>query len=152
MEQAIIKAVEKLVAPILEGEGLELIEIQYRRENRGWVLRLFIDKEGGVTLDDCQRVSEELSAVLDVEDLIEHSYILEVSSPGLDRPLRREGDFERFKGKRVRISLKEVREGRRHLEGYLLGLREGMVGLDVEGRVIEIPFASIKRANLKYEF
>lgn len=103
----IIRATEALARPIAEELGLELVEVQFRRES-GWVLRLFIDRDqGGVHVDDCAAVSRQVGAALEVEDLINHAYTLEVSSPGAERPLKRLEDFVRFAGRRVRIKLKE---------------------------------------------
>jgi ribosome maturation factor RimP len=103
----IIRATEALARPIAEELGLELVEVQFRRES-GWVLRLFIDREqGGVHVDDCAAVSRQVGAALEVEDIINHAYTLEVSSPGAERPLKRVEDFVRFAGRRIRIKLKE---------------------------------------------
>ncbi|HTU01653.1 MAG TPA: ribosome maturation factor RimP, partial [Candidatus Sulfotelmatobacter sp.] len=120
---------------LLPGLGLELVDVEFRREPGGWVLRLFIDRSdapGRVTHDDCQRVSEELGDHLDVEDLITHPYHLEVSSPGLDRPLTRPADFTRFAGQAARITTREPLEGRRNFRGRLAGVAEGAVLLDLD--------------------
>jgi len=144
----IINTIREFAEPVLAGLGLELVEIQFRPEAHGWVLRLFIDKEGGVTIDDCADVSREISAWLEVEDLIEHSYHLEVSSPGLERPLRRRQDFERFSGRRARIKLKEPVGEQRVFVGTLAGLEEEMVVLLVDGREHRFALNMISRARL----
>ncbi|WP_245803886.1 ribosome maturation factor RimP [Geothermobacter hydrogeniphilus] len=99
--------VAELVAPIIEEFGLELVDVEYKRERSDWFLRLFIDKPGGVTLDDCADLSREVDPLLEVEGLIPHAYRLEVSSPGLDRPLKKAADFVRFVGERVRVKSRD---------------------------------------------
>src|SRR4030066_246181 len=97
MEREIVDRLRAMAEPILLGERMELVDIEYRRESKGWVLRLYIDKEGGVTLDDCTRISQEVGRSLDVEDFISTPYTLEVSSPGLARPLKKEKDFMKYR-------------------------------------------------------
>ncbi|ADD02455.1 protein of unknown function DUF150 [Thermoanaerobacter mathranii subsp. mathranii str. A3] len=109
-----------LVTPILEKNNFELVDVEYKKEGNNWYLRVYIDKEGGITLDDCQLVSEYLSDRLDEVDPIEHSYILEVSSPGLDRPLKKPRDFERNIGKEIEISLYSPIDKRKKFEGELI--------------------------------
>ncbi|ABY92935.1 ribosome maturation factor RimP [Thermoanaerobacter sp. X514] len=109
-----------LVMPILEKNNFELVDVEYKKEGSHWYLRVYIDKEGGITLDDCQLVSEYLSDRLDEVDPIEHSYILEVSSPGLDRPLKKPRDFERNIGKEIEISLYTPIDKRKKFEGELI--------------------------------
>ncbi len=144
--------VRVLAAPILAERGLELVDVEFRREAHGWVLRLYMDRPGGVTLDDCQRVSEELGDHLDVEDFIGHPYHLEVSSPGLDRPLSQPEHFSRFAGKAVRITTREYVGGRRNFSGRLAGLEGTAVLLDLQdGQRATIPLALILRARLEPE-
>ncbi|MFB3819922.1 MAG: ribosome maturation factor RimP [Candidatus Methylomirabilales bacterium] len=145
--------VRGIAEAILPEAGLELVEVEFRREAAGWVLRLYIDRaEGGVTLDDCQRVSEELGDHLDVADLIDHPYHLEVSSPGLDRPLTREADFVRFAGREARISTREPLDGRKSFRGRLAGLEADRVLLDLpEGPRVAIPRGLIHKARLEPE-
>lgn len=144
----IIRRVEELAKPLLEAEGLELVDVEFRRERPGWVLRLYIDRQGGVNLGDCVRVSRELGELLDVEDFIPYSYHLEVSSPGINRPLKKKEDFERFKGEWVKVKLSEPIEGQRNLRGRILGW-EGDGFLLVAGeRVYEIPLEKVAKAHL----
>ena len=148
----ILLRVESILEPLLDAEGLSLVDVEYQREQGGWVLRVFIDKEGSVTLDDCARVSREFGQLLDVEDIIPTTYHLEVSSPGLDRPLKKEEDFEKYSGRRVRIKTKEQVSGRRNFKGALLGCTDGQVKVKVEGsEVFTIPFSAILKANLEIE-
>jgi len=147
-----------LAESILASMGLELVEIEYRREQNGWVLRLFIDKQGGVTLDDCGTVSRELAEVLDVEDFIRERYNLEVSSPGLDRPLKKAADYERFAGRLVKVRTFELLADdagnkRKTFLGELVGLEEGAVVLRLkEGPGARIPLDKVAKANLEFEF
>jgi len=141
-----------LAEPILTDLGLELVDAEFRRETHGWVLRLYMDKPGGVTLDDCQRVSEELGDHLDVEDFVGYPYHLEVSSPGLDRPLTRDQDFVRFLGQEARVSTREDLQGRHNFRGRLAGLQDGAVLLDLpDGQRVAIPRELILRAKLQPE-
>lgn len=106
MSDYVIEKVQGFVESFLPSMDLELVEIQYRQENTGWVLRLFVDGPEGVGVDQCARVSRELNTFLEVEDFINHAYTLEVSSPGLERPLRSAADFKRYAGKKARIKLR----------------------------------------------
>jgi ribosome maturation factor RimP len=146
--EGIIAEIEEYAGTVVDDLGLELVEVQFRREGHGWVLRLFIDKEEGVNIDDCARVSREISTWLDVEDLIDHQYHLEVSSPGLERPLKKPADFERFSGRKARIKLREPREDRRVYTGILDRVRENEVTLIVDGKPEHFAFEEIARARL----
>ena len=148
----ILERVRTLAEPILAEQGLELVDVEYRREAHGWVLRLYMDRPGGITLEDCQRVSEEFGDHLDVEDFIGHPYHLEVSSPGLDRPLARPEHFVRFVGKAAKIATREDVEGRHNFRGRLAGLQGAAVLLDLQdGRRAAIPLELILRARLEPE-
>ncbi|MEA2116520.1 MAG: ribosome maturation factor RimP [Thermodesulfobacteriota bacterium] len=144
----IITAVERFARPVLNDMGLELVEVQFRRESGGWILRLFIDREGGINVDDCASVSRQISAYLEVEELIEHAYNLEVSSPGLERPLKKIDDFVRFAGRKARIKLKEPIDGQRVFFGLLGPVHENKLTLDVEDRQMEIDLDAVARARL----
>ncbi len=144
-----------LAEPYVRDAGFDLIEVQYGREQRGLVLRLFIDRpegnsenSGRINVDDCERVSRDVSAALDVADKISQAYQLEVSSPGLDRPLRRERDFARFVGESARIRLTEGVEGRRNFTGTIRGAKDGRVEIACDGRSYELPIDDITRASL----
>jgi ribosome maturation factor RimP len=142
---------------MLSSLGMELVDLEYTRQGRAMVLRLFIDKEGGVTLDDCAGVSRELSEVLDVEDIIPDHYTLEVSSPGLDRPLKKVADYEKYKGRLVKIRTFEplpddAGNKRKTFLGELKGLENGIVLLKLkEGQGAAVPFEKIAKANLDFE-
>ena len=109
--------IEQLAEALVASEGMELVDLEYRREGRRWMLRLFIDKDGGVTLDDCASISRELGDLLDVKDVIPQAYVLEVSSPGLNRRLRKKEDFSRFAGQKVKLRLVAPIDGRRKIVG-----------------------------------
>jgi len=158
-----IRAIAERVA---QSRGLDVFDIQFRTESHGWVLRVFLDKPGapvvtgkagtavpeGVTIEDCQHVSHDLGTLLDVEDVIGHHYTLEVSSPGLDRPLRTADDYVRFTGCLAKIVLKEAVDGLKHVAGRLKGLEDGDVVVEDGKRIRRIPLASIARARLDVEF
>ena len=148
----ILVKVRRVAERILESEGMELVDIEYRRERGGRVLRLIIDQEGGVTLDDCASISHELDRNLDVEDISPGPYTLEVSSPGLNRPLKKESDFHRFINRVVRVKTSSPVEDRRTFRGRLLACRDGFVEIEVERSVVKIPMDCIVKANLEYEF
>jgi ribosome maturation factor RimP len=149
MGQAIDKErLIELLEPALAALGFELADLDAHAGRRG-LLRIYIDRtSGGVTLDDCQRVSEQLGAFLDVEDPLPGSYVLEVSSPGLDRRLRTLAHFERFTGERVKLELKDPREGRRNVSGRLHGVDAGEVLVDVDGATWRLPLRDIAVARL----
>ncbi len=148
----VVETVRALAEPIATDLGMEVVDVEFRREGGGWVLRLYLDKPGGVTLDDCAAMSQELSAVLDVEDPIEHPYHLEVSSPGATRPLKTDRDFERFRGRRVRVSTYEKIGDRKTFVGKLVGHAADSIEVEEEtiGRV-SIPRAAVARANLELD-
>ncbi|PIE57166.1 MAG: ribosome maturation factor RimP [Desulfobulbus propionicus] len=127
---------------------MELVDVEYRREGQGWVLRLFIDKEGGVTVDDCATVSREVSRFLDVEDSIDHAFSLEVSSPGLERPLKKDADFLRFAGRKIRLRLRDATGPDRVLVGILEGMEDARVVLTVEGHRRSVAKEQIAKARL----
>jgi Uncharacterized protein conserved in bacteria len=138
---------------VAEAAGMEMVHLDLERQRGSWFLRLYIDKPGGVTLGDCQAVSEQMGAELDVQELIDGAYTLEVSSPGLDRPLRNEDDFRKFIGKRVALSTFEPIEGRRHFVGRLQGFESGVATLiDDKETEYAIPRRKISKARLEVEF
>jgi ribosome maturation factor RimP len=146
--------VRQLLDPILESMGLSLWDLEFNKQGPKWLLRIFIDREpGGVTLSDCETVSRDLSAALDVEDIISHAYTLEVSSPGLDRNLSKPEHFVRFTGSMVRIKTYQPINGQKVFRGRLLGLDEDTIKVELEtGTVLEIPLTGITKASLEVEF
>lgn len=150
--------VAELAQPILAAFGLELVDLEIRKAGRSQVLCLYIDKPGGVDLDDCAEVSRELSLTLDVEDCIPGRYTLEVSSPGLERPLKRLEDFARFNGRLAQIKTAELFQDekgnrRKTFLGTLQGVEGDLIVLHLkEGQLARIPLEKIAKANLAFEF
>lgn len=149
--------VSSIAQPILESMGLELVDIEFGRVGPDAVLRLFIDKEGGVMLDDCAQFSRELSLILDVEDVIAVNYTLEVSSPGLDRPLKKQSDYDRFVGRLIKVRtyqpfLDDSGNKRKTFLGKLTGLVDGVVKMTLtEGQTASIPIEQVAKANLEFD-
>ena len=136
------------VEPTVVGLGYDLVGVEYGTGPDGPTLRVYIDQDAGITLDDCVRVSDQLSAVLDVADPISEAYRLEISSPGSDRPLFRIGDYERFVGAEVRIRTLDKIDGRRRFKGQLLGVENGVIRVQVEDDQYEIEFEAVDEARL----
>ena len=157
---------EEFSAPILSGLGYELVDLEWKHEAGAWVLRVYFDvpesavKGSVISHEDCTRASRALSAELDVAELIHHPFTLEVSSPGLNRALKREADFRRFTGKKAKIRLQKPLPpspdqpgvvGRRNFSGTLLGAQDGKVKIEVDGEVFELAVADVEKANLQFE-
>ncbi|HEX9154436.1 MAG TPA: ribosome maturation factor RimP [Nitrospira sp.] len=143
-----------ILDPILASLGLSLWDMEFQKHGPSWLLRIYIDREGtGVTLDDCEAVSRDLSAALDVEDVVSHAYTLEVSSPGLDRKLSKPEHFARFTGSAVKVKTYQLINGQKVFEGKLLGLSGDRVKVELRpGSVVEIPMGDIAKASLEVEF
>lgn len=156
IKQTVEEKAWSLLDPIVAGENLELVDLEFLREREGWVLRLFIDKPGGrVGLDECTQVSRAVDPVLDVEDLVQHEYSLEVSSPGVNRPLKKPAHFERVKGQKVKVkTFGPVGEPpRKNFTGTLTEVAADGISVDVEGAgTFHILFKDIAKANLEFEF
>jgi len=141
-------ALKHLLAPTVEGLGYELFGVELLGSRRQRLLRLYIDHADGIDVEDCARVSRQVSSLLDVEDPIGDAYTLEVSSPGLDRPLLEPAHFERFAGEQVRIQLDELLDGRRKFVGRLLGVQDDQVMIEIDGQTWRVPLARIDKARL----
>jgi ribosome maturation factor RimP len=150
--EEIVDHVRKLANPILSNDGIELVEVEYRREARGWVLRLYVDREGGITLEDCARISQEIGRNLDVEDFIVTPYNLEVSSPGLTRSLKSEKDFMKYRDRLVKVTTTQPIGNRRQFKGRLRGVLGNQVQVEMDGAVVQIPLSDIAKAHLEIEF
>jgi ribosome maturation factor RimP len=149
----VIGQIREILDPILKEYDLELVEVTFRVEGGRWILRITIDHEDGVKVEHCTRVSRELSVHLDVEDFIEVKYYLEVSSPGLDRPLKDEKDFEKYSGRLVAIKAHRSIAGRKKIRGTLEGIEDGIVTVLLEeGNRLEVPFEEITSARLDFKF
>jgi ribosome maturation factor RimP len=161
--QDVVSRAEALVDPLVHAEGFDLVELEYVREPQGWVLRLFIDrpgrdpmsKEGGIGLEECAKVSHAVETALEVEDLVPHAYALEVSSPGINRPLRRPEHFAKVVGKRVKVKTFGPigTPARKSFTGTLVQSSASDITVQVEGGgAFQIPFRDIAKANLDFEF
>ncbi|ADL07997.1 ribosome maturation factor RimP [Thermosediminibacter oceani] len=148
----ILKKVWDIGERVIHDRGFELVDVEFVQEAGSWYLRYYIDKPGGITLDDCQEVSEEISRRLDIEDPIPHSYILEVSSPGVERPLKKEKDFLKYIGSEVEIKVFEPIAGKKAFTGTLIDYKDGSVVLRVDSSIINIPHEKISSAKLKFKF
>lgn len=152
VRQASVKVLE-LIAPIVEGLGYELVGVEYIPQGKHSLLRIYIDNpEAGVGVEDCEKVSRQVSSMLDVEDPISGHYALEVSSPGLDRPLFQPEHFERFVGREVKLQLSVPVNGRRKWAGKLIGMVEGVIKIESENEIVEISFDDVDKARLVPDF
>ena len=163
-DKDLLTEVRAIAGRVARSFGLELFEVQLRRESIGWVLRVILDRQGAhsemgagptresVKLDDCQRVSRDLSAVLDADCTFDYAYTLEVSSPGLDRPLRHLNDCRRFVGRLTKIVTTEAVDGLYHVDGRIAGVEDNQVVVDTGQRVHRVPWSVVSRARLEVEF
>ena len=148
----IVAKVWNLAEPVCAYHGMELVHVECQRESRGRIIRLYIDKPGGVQLDDCVFVSRQLDDFLDLELSLDEAYTLEVSSPGADRPLGQKSDYEKFKGSKVKITTAKAICGQRNFTGVLSGMSEGFVTLTISDKTIAIPYTDINRARLVSDY
>ena len=148
----VAEAVESMAAPLVGGMGLELVSVEFVKEASRYYLRVFIDKPGGVTLDDCQALSGKLDMLLDEKDLIPYSYVLEVSSPGIERPLKKLKDFERFLGHVVNIATYAPIDGKKKFTGLLAEAGSQGISLEVNGSMVPIPMEQVASAKLAVQF
>jgi ribosome maturation factor RimP len=146
-----LSKIEEAMEPVLRSHGLDLVDIDWRREGRRWVLRLFLDKPGGTSIGDCQRVSREAGDVLDVSGLIAEPYDLEVSSPGLDRVLRKERELHWARGKYVRCWLSDPVAGRTEVRGRLLDVLPDRLVVQEDSGSVEVPRRLLTKARLDTE-
>jgi len=149
----VINEVSALAQGLLNEYGMEVVDVEFRFEGGRWTLRIFIDKEGGVTVGDCASVNRELGDLIEAKNIIDYHYVLEISSPGLNRPLKKESDFIRSIGKMVTLRMSRPINERKNFTGRLTTVREGIISLLVdEDNLVELPLEEIDRARLKYEF
>lgn len=147
-------AVENLVKPLVESEKMELVDVEYKKEGKAWYLRVFIDKDGDVKVDDCQNISYQIEKLLDVEDIIPHSYTLEVSSPGIERPLKKLKDYERFREKLAKIYLYSPVNNKKNLVGKIIDVEGDAISIEEKDgkEIIKVNYKDISKANLMFEF
>jgi ribosome maturation factor RimP len=142
------RRVREVSEPLCETEGFELVHVEFQPEAGGRILRLYIDKPGGVTLDDCVNISRQVSDLLDISFESLGSYNLEVSSPGPERPLGKESDYNRFKGRKVKIKTSQPINGQKNFKGILSGISGGVVSVSLDGQTVVIPYNKISKARL----
>jgi ribosome maturation factor RimP len=147
----VTQSVIELIEPSLLAKGLELVDVEFKKEGKNWVLRVFIDKEGGVTLEDCQKISSLVGDLIEVEEVIEPTYIMEVSSPGLNRVLKKEKDFIRFSGKKIGVQCHAPLNGRKKFTGILKDFKNQSIHLEVDGQLQKIAINQVAKANLVIE-
>jgi ribosome maturation factor RimP len=154
MQQAVASKIEEIAQRVASSEGLEVVEVEVKGGGNQRFVRISIDKPEGVTHADCEMVSQQVGTILDVEDVVPGGrYTLEVSSPGVERKLLKPQDYERFRGKKAKLTLREPVEGRRNWEGVLAGFAEGSVQLETQpGQTMRFPFDQVQKANLKFEW
>ncbi len=153
MRQPASAKIEELAQQVAQSLSLELVEVEVKGEGNAVLVRVSIDKPGGVTHGDCEQVSRELGAMLDADDLLPGHYTLEVSSPGVERKLNKTQDYQRFQGQKAKVTLREPVEGKRTFEGTLAGYADGQILLETEpGKTLQLPFDQVRKANLKFEW
>ena len=152
MPDAVNKRIAEVALPVLRELGLELVEVQFRREQNGWVLRLTIDKQDGVSLEDCTAASREIGQLLDIEDFVDQKYNLEVSSPGLDRPLKSMADFQSFIGRTAKVKTIDPIGDEHFFVGKILQAEGEIIIMEVGRKEVTIPFSQVSKARLEVEF
>lgn len=153
MVRQVAPKLRQLIQPVVEGLGYEFVGAEFLAQGRHSLLRIYIDKaETGISVDDCERVSRQISGVFDVEDPISGQYSLEISSPGLDRPIFKVEDFARFIGEQVSVKLSVAQKGRKNFKGIVRGLENEVIALEVEGEMHHVAFEDIDQARLVPKF
>ena len=147
----VTQSVTELIEPGLLADGLELVDVEFKKEGKNWILRIYIDREGGVTLADCQKVSRLAGDLIEVEEVIEPVYTLEVSSPGLNRVLKKEKDFLKYSGKKIYVQCHAPMDGRKKFTGILTGFIDQLIHLEMDGQHYTIPLNLVAKANLVIE-
>ena len=149
---SIYQSVADLIKPTLEGNGIELVDVEYKKTGKIWVLRVFIDKSQGVTVHDCQELSREIEDLIEIHELIDDHYVLEVSSPGLDRPLKKDTDFLRNKGKRIQIKTYSPINNKKENVGTVIDFVNGTLFLEDKKDILKISLTEIAQARLIVKF
>jgi len=152
MNESMEQKIGSMVEPLVREKGLELVDVEYVREGAHWYLRLYIDKDGGVDMDDCSVVSHVVSEMLDEKNPIPQAYMLEVSSPGLERPLKKEEDFVRFRGSLVTVHTTTQFQGFKKFSGSLVGIINDEIVLEYNDERVAIPRTLVKKAHLALDF
>src|ERR1051325_3778025 len=154
MKENVASRIQEVAERVAEAEGLEVVEVEVKGGGQHRLVRIAIDKPAGVTHADCELMSQQVGTILDVEDVVPGGrYTLEVSSPGVERKLIKPEDYQRFQGKKARITLRDAVEGRRNWEGTLAGFDNGDVALETQpGKTLRFPLGQVHKANLKFEW
>lgn len=151
-KEIILKKIENIVTPVAESMGLSLVDIEYLQDGGYWYVRIYVEKENeDITLEDCAALSNKIDE--DIDKLIDQRFFLEVSSPGIERPLKKIADYIRFKGEKAKLSLKHKVNDNKNFEGIIVDCKDNIIFLEIkEQEIMEIPFSEIRKANLVYEF
>ncbi|HLY15729.1 MAG TPA: ribosome maturation factor RimP [Bryobacteraceae bacterium] len=152
MRPAITSRIQEIAERVALSEGIEVVEVELKGGGKNQFVRISIDKPAGVSHADCELISHQVGTILDVEDVVPGHYTLEVSSPGLERKLLKPRDFERFQGRKARVTLRAPVDNQRHWEGTLAGFADGFISMDAAGRQVRFPFEQVEKANLKFEW
>ena len=148
----IVELVEEIITPCVQESGLELVDVEFVREGGSWYLRIYVDKPGGIDIEDCGRLSQEIDRLLDERDPIPQQYHLEVSSPGIERPLKKISDYNRFTGELAVITTFVTFDGKKKITGRIMAVRGDDIVIDSDGKELSIPFKQVASARLKVEF
>lgn len=151
-KEIILKKIENIVTPVAESMGLSLVDIEYLQDGGYWYVRIYVEKKNeDITLEDCAALSNKIDE--DIDKLIDQRFFLEVSSPGIERPLKKIADYIRFKGEKAKLSLKHKVNDNKNFEGIIVDCKDNIIFLEIkEQEIMEIPFSEIRKANLVYEF
>ncbi len=156
LSQIYREKIKKVVEPVIESEDMELVDVECLKMKSRWLVRIYMDKEEGVTLDDCSGITKQVSDLLDIHELLPDTYILEVSSPGLDRPLAREKDFIKYRGHNIRVKVKNKLDGKKIIRGKLLDFNDvngkKILIIDTKEKTYRIPRETVTKATLEYDF
>ena len=153
MREPVASKIEEIAQRVADSEGMELVEVEVKGGGGSRFVRISIDKPDGVTHADCELVSQQVGTILDVEDVVPGHYTLEVSSPGVERKLLKPTDYQRFQGKKIKVTLREPIEGRRNWDGTLAGFEDGVIALDAgQGKTVRFDLGQVQKANLKFEW
>lgn len=153
-KSSITESITEIIEPVIEEENLELVDVEYKKFGKNWTLRVFIDREGGITVEDCQKVSRQIEDMIEIDELISNAYVLEVSSPGLDRSLKKEREFLKFRNKPIRVKTFAPVGDRKNFSGTIQDCQNQILYLELEedGTVLEISLDNIAQAKLIIQF
>jgi len=149
---SIAESITAIIEPVVQEESLELVDVEYKKMGKTWTLRIYIDKDRGITVEDCQKVSHQIADMIEIDELIVNPFVLEVSSPGLDRPLKKEKDFLRYRGEPAEVKTFSPIENRRNFQGIIEDCKDQILYLKEDGASIKIPLDTIAKAKRTIEF